>query len=293
MNNALQVVAVRYHGTRFLGEESYELESYRREDLYSASGWPVSYAEPRLPDGAPQNDEIARLGLLNGAIADQVAQARKEGQAVLLAGGNCHHATGVLGGLQDAHGAAARIGLVWFDAHGDFNTAQTTRSGMLGGMPVAVCAGLTHPVWREGAHISAPLPTDRLVMGDLRSLDPAESQLLQAVGVRPVAMRAGAPGPALADAVADLAARVDWIYLHIDVDILDFSLVPYHNTGEPGGLDLEQAQRAVETVLATRKVAALGLVSVYTTGGPDVLDIRSGSALLQSSLRAWSRFGHI
>ena len=60
-------------------------------------------------------------------------------------------------------GGEAQVGVLWFDAHGDFNTPRTTLSGMLGGMPVAVCAGLAHPRWRERSYIVAPLP----VPGDL------------------------------------------------------------------------------------------------------------------------------
>ena len=82
------------------------------------------------------------LGLIGGEIAEAVAAGRRAGEPALVAGGNCAAPPGVLGGLQQAHGPAARIGLVWFDAHGDFNTPRTTLSGMLGGMPVAVAAGL-------------------------------------------------------------------------------------------------------------------------------------------------------
>ncbi|MEZ4614225.1 MAG: arginase family protein [Caldilineaceae bacterium] len=79
--------------------------------------------------------------------------------------------------------ARRRIGLVWFDAHGDFNTPKTTISGMLGGMPVAVAAGLGYANWRLGSHIVAPLPTERILMVDVRNLDPLEEQLIHATAV--------------------------------------------------------------------------------------------------------------
>ena len=96
--------------------------------------------------------------------------------------------------MQQAHGADARIGLVWFDAHGDFNTPRTTLSGMLGGMPVAVSAGLGWPHWRELAKQAAPLPTDRIVMVDVRNLDAPEEQLVRATDIVIAAPAAGFPG---------------------------------------------------------------------------------------------------
>ena len=126
-----------------------------------------------------------------------MAASSERGDAVLMTGGNCTHITGVFGGLQDVHGPAVRVGLVWFDAHGDFNTPAITLSGMLGGMPVAVCAGLAFPQWRELSHIVAPLPTDRIVMVDVRNLDPEEEKLIRAVGIPivPVAPCGARHGP--------------------------------------------------------------------------------------------------
>lgn len=208
-----------------------------------------------------------------------------------MAGGDCNHMTGVVGGLQDAHGAGARIGVVWLDAHGDFNTPQTTISGSLGGMPLAVAAGLAFPTWREGAHIAAPLPTDRIVMVDVRNLDPAEAQLIHAVGIPIAAPAPGFPGTDLAETVAVLADRCDLIYLHIDSDILDISLVPGHATEESEGPNIEQVLTAVETIMATGKVAAYAVVSVYAGGAGRERNLASGMALIEGGLRSWRRYG--
>ena len=284
----LLVVGVRFAGARPTGAAWRDLDAFAAADVYAAAGLPFAYVEPTLPELPHDASEAARVGAIGGEIARAVAEARRAGQAVLLVGGNCHHATGVVGGLQAAHGADLRLGLVWFDAHGDFNTPRTTISGSLGGMPVAVCAGLALPEWREASGILAPLPTDRIVMTDLRDLDPAESELIRAVGVavHPV----GGQGSSFGRAVADLAARVDLIYLHVDADILDASLTPGHRTKAPGGPDLAETLAAVGAVLATGKVAALGLVSVYTSEPSDA-DAESGVALLRGALAAWRRGG--
>ena len=190
-----------------------------------------------------------------------------------------------MGGLQDAHGPGARIGLVWFDAHVDFNTPHTTLSGCLGGMPVAVCVGLALPVWREAAHIAAPLPTDRLVLTDLRNLDPPERTLIEATDAVVVDLSG------LSQAVTDLAARVDMIYLHVDSDILDATHVPSHRTREPDGPDMAQVLSAIETVMATGKVVAYAVVSVYFGGQNADVDLASGVSLVRGGLSAWRRHG--
>ena len=230
-------------------------------------------------------------GLFNGLIAEQVAAARRAGKAVLLTGGDCTHITSVVGGLQDAHGSDARIGLVWFDAHGDFNTPYTTLSGSMGGMPVAVCAGLAFPEWREGAHIAAPLPTDRIAMVDVRNLDPAEEQLIRSVGIPVAASAQGFPGEELTTVIENLAARCDLIYLHIDSDILDESYVPNHGTREPNGPDMDQVLAAVDTVMATGKVAAYAVVSVYASGEGRARSVQSGIELIRGGLESWRRVG--
>ena len=284
--SGLQVLGVRYAGSRFVGDQQRALNAYLKEDVYKQAQVPFAYVEPRMPETMQSDDQVIRYGVLGSAIAEAVAPARRAGKAILLVGGNCHCATGVLGGLQDAHGPAARIGLVWFDAHGDFNTPNTTLSGSLGGMPVAVCAGLALPEWRERSHVVAPLPTNRIVMTDLRNLDLPEEQLLRATDVVVAAPAPGFPGQDLGQAVSELADRVDMIYLHIDADILDARFVPHHRTKEPDGPDMAQVLAAIGTVMATNKVVALAIVSVYF-GGESRVDVASGVEMVRGSLALW------
>jgi arginase len=291
----LQILEVNYFGGRPAPPGFYALDAYA--EAYGAAGVPYQLIAPRLPgDEEPAEpldprDEVLRLGALNGAIADAVAQARRRGQAIVLAGGNCSHAPGVLGGLQDAHGAGARVGLVWFDAHGDFNTPKTTLSGSLGGMPVAVCAGLALPRWREAAHLAAPIATDRILFWDVRNLDAPEAALIQATEAVIAAPSPHASAVALPQAVDDLAQRVDILYLHIDADILDVSLQPNHVTGEPHGPDLARTLAAIETVMATGQVVAYAVVSVFAQGQGGQTSVASGAALMRGGLEAWRRYG--
>ena len=287
----LHVVGVRYRTTAPAGDDERGLDAYAASGVYASADVPFQVVEPRLPANAPLNDPVRSLGLLNGAIADAVAAARRTDAAILMTGGNCTHVTGVVGGLQEAHGPGLRLGLVWFDAHGDFNTPETTPSGMLGGMPVAVCAGLAHAPWRELSHIVAPIPTDRILFVDVRNVDPAEEDLIWATDASVAAAAPGFPGEDLAGAVARLNATCDAITLHIDADFLDASLVPSHGTKEPNGPDLDETAAAIDTVMATGKVVALALVSITNRGVEGRVSMASGIELLRRGLASWRTHG--
>ena len=288
---SLNIIGVRYLGGRYMSGKEIPLDAYKTSDVYNTAGVPYHITEPLLPDQILVKDEVTNIGNLGGIIADQVAAARLGGSAVLMTGGNCCHITGIIGGLQDAHGPGTRIGLVWFDAHGDFNTRKTTLSGMLGGMPVAVAAGLTYPNWRERSHIAAPLPTDRIILVDVRNLDPDEAKLIQATDTRIAAVAPGFPGVELEEAVTDLAERVDLIYLHIDSDILDEAYTPNHGTKEPNGPNMNQVKKAIDVVMSTGKVAAYAVVSVYGAGEGAERMIESGITLIRSGLKSWRKYG--
>jgi arginase len=287
----LEVIGVRYRASRPAQGDERALNAYLAANVYQHAQVPYQVVEPVLPEEQRREEETETLGILGGAIAGVVASARRAGKAILMTGGDCTHITGVIGGLQDVHGPGVRVGLVWFDAHGDFNTPKTTISGMLGGMPVAVCAGLAFPAWRETSHIVAPLPTDRILMVDVRNLDPAEEALIRATDIVIAAPAPGFPGAELQAAVSDLAGRCDLLYLHIDSDILDAAYVPNHGTREPNGPSMEQVKAAIETVMATGKVAVLAVVSVYGEGEGSEVSVASGIELIRSGLKSWSRHG--
>ena len=243
-----------------------------------------------LPPAEVSGDAIADLGRHGAKIADAVAGAIGTGARPLLAGGTCNHLPGMLAGLQRVYSATARLGLVWFDAHGDFNTPKTSRSGMLGGMPVAVAAGLCHPTWREGAGMASPLPTDRIVFVDVRNLDPEEATLIGATDATVAQLVADRAGPTAEEAIAMLAEKVDHLYLHVDADVLDRSLQPNHPTAEPDGPELDRTLAAIRATMATGKVRAYGVVSVNPTGPDGPTSLASGMALLREGVAAW-RYG--
>ncbi|HLI50564.1 MAG TPA: arginase family protein [Thermomicrobiaceae bacterium] len=280
----LHVVEIQYRNADRSEDRVSQTAAFREARVYASAGGELSFATPELADSERTADEIENLGLMGGHIADAVADGLHSMRPVVVTGGNCSHVPGVVGGIQQALGPDARIGLVWFDAHGDSNTPKTTLSGMLGGMPVSVSMGLCYPTWRELSHQPAPLPTDRIIMWDVRNLDPKEEALIRATAIE-VAGR----DDSLDRAIDALAEKTDFIYLHIDLDILDAELVPAHGTKEPNGPGMAETLEAVEKVLATGKVGVVALVSVYTggEGGPKTLE--SGKELMRGSIERWQR----
>lgn len=245
-------------------------------------------ARPALPSDEVTGDPIVNLGRLNALVANAAKGAIDEERRPVLMGGTCSHLIGMISGLQQAYGATARLGLVWFDAHGDFNTPRTTHSGMLGGMPVAVSAGLCHAPWREIAGQEVPLPTDRILFVDVRNLDPEEADLIHATDATIAKFGDDGSIAEIRSAVAKLAGQVDHMYLHIDSDVLDRSLQPNHPTAEPNGPDLETTNAAIAAVFATGKVRAYGVVSINPDGPEGEISLASGSELIRQGLAAWA-----
>lgn len=273
-----------------MSAESDPTPGYAESGVYDAFGQ-VTVTEPDYPDPGGYVEPAVGLGLLGGEIATAVADGRREDRPVLIVGGHCAVLPGVIGGLQQVHGADARVGLVWFDAHGDFNTPRTSISGMLGGMSVAVAAGLALPEWREGAGMEAPVPTDRIILVDVRNLDPGERRLIEATDATIAAAAPGRDGVDLGKAVDALADRCDLIYLHVDSDVLDHRFVPNHPTAEPRGPSLGQVTDAIGRVMETGKVAAFGLVAVWAHGEGGTTTMESAVKVLASALEAWTRSG--
>jgi arginase len=262
------------------------------EDLDRLGAPVVRRIAPRLPDNARTDDPVMNLGLYNALVSSEVSSALGNDARPLLVGGTCNHFPGMLGGFQQHFGTDARIGLIWLDAHGDFNTPRTSASGMLGGMPVAVSAGLCHASWREAAGLTTPIPTDRIVMVDVRNLDPKEEQLIHATDVTVASFEKDGGADAIFAAIDDLASRVDHLYLHVDADILDESLQPNHPTAEPGGPDVDATTQVIERAMATGKIRAFGVVSINPTGEGGEISLRSGLDLVRNGVKAWGEPAH-
>lgn len=242
-----------------------------------------------LPDSEREDGRTAvNIGKLGAHTAQLISASRHSGNGALVLAGDDTAAIGVVAGLQAAVGAGTPIGIVWLDAHGDFNTPETSYSGILAGMPLAILAGLAGPLWREAAGLASPIATDRLVLAGTRDLDEKEAELLRSTEVRVVPVGDVRKGAPYVEAVDSLARRSTLLYLHVDLDVLDPRFVPSASTPSADGLSVGELAGAMGAVLGTGKVAAVTVTSLNPGAGARGQRSRdSALALLEKALPAW------
>jgi arginase len=253
----------------------------------------VSVRETLTAHLAPEDKEEGRtavnIGKLGSSTAELIRQALEAGCPALVLSGDDTASVGVVSGVQLARAAETRIGVIWLDAHGDFNTPETSYSGILAGMSLSIIAGLSGPNWRRAARMAAPVPTSRILVAGVRELDEKEEALIRATDVQVLTNQELITGDSLDRAVARLSSDCDAIVLHLDVDVLDPHLVPSSTTPSESGLDLKQATHAVRTVLQSGKVVAWSVCNVNPGGGArGERSIASTVELISSSISAWS-----
>ncbi|MGC4193035.1 MAG: arginase family protein [Thermomicrobiales bacterium] len=253
----------------------------------------VGPIEADLPDAERVDSPVAaNIGRLGAHTAAAIAAARQDGAGALVLAGDDTSAIGVIAGLQQAHGAAARIGLIWVDAHADFNTPETSYSGILAGMPVAILAGLAGPIWRGTAGLQATVPTDRICIVGPREIDEKESALLRSTDVQLIADKSLGDADLVRRTIRTFANHVDLIALHVDLDVLDPSLVPSASTPSPDGLTLPEASALLASVLATGKVASMTVAGLNPgAGARGTRSVESTLKLIDRTIGSWQDAG--
>ncbi len=206
----------------------------------AASDWRIN--KPHLPDGETQQ----RLSALHKPLADFTQQSILNGKRPISIAGDCCTAIGMLAGLQRA---GLDPILIWFDAHGDFNTWETTLSGFLGGMPLAMLVGRGEQTMLRALELK-PLAEDRVVITDARDLDPGEKQLIEAANII-----------YLPDvkSLLDLTLPDDPLYVHIDTDIVNPAEASAMNYPAAGGPSAEELQTVMKHLSRTEKIAAVSV----------------------------------
>ena len=194
-------------------------------------------------------------------------------------GGECSMVVGVLAGL--APSARGRVGLVWIDAHGDFNVPATTPSGYIGGMCLAFACG-RGPRLAPGVDRLMPLVReDRVAHLGSRSLDGEEEAAMKTSAMKVVPTRELRKVGAAEEArrcARWLDDRADWIVCHFDTDVVDPAYIPAVNYPTPGGLTPDEASAVLRAFVSSGKLSALD-VAAYNAA----LDMQgeSGSALVE------------
>jgi arginase len=252
----LQLIAWPYHaglrdvsmglGASMLAAD----ESFRRE--LDGGGCAVT-AEliPPVDESAP---EVARIFELDRRLARRVAAARARGAFPLVLGGNCCSCLGTVAGA-----GPQGLGVVWFDAHADFDTTDDNRSGFTDVMGLAILTGTGWRALRETIPGFAPVREQDVVLAAVRDLEPYQRARLEASRIRIVPGAMGAA--ALEVQLGALAAATRRVYLHVDLDALDVAVGRANAYAAPGGPALEPLLAAVEGVFDRFEVGAAALTA--------------------------------
>jgi arginase len=203
-------------------------------------GWQLNQLE--LPPGEKQ----ARMVALYRPLASLVAGALSAGTRPVSLAGDCCTTIGVLAGLQQA---GLTPTLIWFDAHGDFNTWETTPSGFLGGMPLAMAMGLGEQTLLAGVGLR-PLAPHQIILTDGRDLDPGERELVVQSGITHL---------------PDVRSLLDHplpdgpLYIHFDTDVVNLAEMPAMNYPASGGPSAATMRLVFRHLAATGQIAAVSL----------------------------------
>jgi len=214
----------------------------------------------------PEYGGWKRLGYALGHLGRIVAANEREGYFNVGLLGTCPSMPGMVAGLQHSGptNAPIRIGMLWLDAHPDFNTPETTRSGSLGGMPVAIATGRCLAGMRLDANLNPPLADEQVVMGGVRLTDPLEQQLLDKSKIRQLTVAdLQQLSPGVTRELDRLSRSNDKLYIHIDMDVLDPREVEAHQNKVPGGPSSRELASLFEMIFSRYpKAAAIGFATI-------------------------------
>ena len=217
-------------------------------------------------------------------IAALVGEALDEDRVPIVLGGDHSIALGTLGGLAARRGPGAEL---WFDAHGDLNTPETTPSGNVHGMPLAAALGRGGPDFDSAAWTLPAVEPERVALIGTRALDPGERALIGELGLAVHTMseldRRGIE--AVVGEALDRAAGAQFTHISLDLDSLDPEVAPGVGTAVRGGLTYREAHLAMEMVAASGLLCCLEIVEVNP-----ILDRENVTAELAVEL-AMSAFG--
>jgi arginase len=237
------------------------------QDILSRLGVSIRTDEAVLtPDEDKEYGGWKRLSMALGHFADIVEKNEREGYFTVGLLATCPSMPGLVAGLlhSGAPNEALRIGMLWLDAHPDFNTPETTRSGSLGGMPVAVATGRALHGMRLDAKLNPPLSDRNIVMGGVRLTDPWEQHLLDQSLIEQLSVDdLRQMTPAVFAQLDRLSRITDKIYVHIDMDVLDPREVMGHGNKVPDGPSSQQLAALLDAIFRRYpKASAIGFATI-------------------------------
>lgn len=197
--------------------------------------------------------EIQRL------VAERVAFAKSKDRFPIILSGNCNTAVGTVASLTASSGSTPLV--CWLDAHGDFNTPETTPSGFLDGMAVAMLAGRCWKGMTSRVPGFVPVPESQIVMTGLRALDAVEEQNVDSSDVHRVA---------IGDVLPTIKSiSPNEIYLHVDLDVFDTSEGTANGYAVSGGITRDEFISLSRGLREEFTIGAMALTAYDPTCDPN------------------------
>ncbi len=253
-------------------------------DVRDAGDLPVKIPETQGP-GNPRLKYLKEIKEVCELLRDRVGTVVAEGGIPVVLGGDHSIAMGTLAGLARHHRARnEKIGLVWLDAHADCNTPETSPSGNIHGMPLAVALGLGSPELVNLAGATPMVDGSRAALVGIRDVDHAERANVRSTGVGTFTMRdidERGMRAVMEEAIKRASTGTAGIHVSFDLDGMDPDFAPGVGTPSPGGLSYREAHLAMEMLADTGRVISAELVEVNP-----ILDQRNGTAKLGVELVA-------
>jgi arginase len=244
--------------------------------------------------GRPGKDEESSDGNLkylkavtkaSDKLASAVNEVVESGSFPLVFGGDHSIAIGTLAGISKHY---ENLGVIWYDAHGDLNTGETSPSGNIHGMPLAISLGIGHPALTNIADYSPKVRYENIVIIGARSLDEGERELIREKGIKVYTMheidRLGMT-KVMEEAVEYLKSKTDGVHLSLDLDGLDPSDAPGVGTPVLGGISYRESHLAMEILEESKIITSAEFVEVNP-----ILDEKNKTATVAVALMG-SLFG--
>lgn len=242
-------------------------------------------AAERLHDPETNMKNLKAVAEANAILGTKVDEIVKNGDFPLVFGGDHSIAIGTLTGVSKHY---KNLGVIWYDAHGDLNIADTSPSGNIHGMPLAASLGHGHPALTEIGGYSPKVKHENIVIIGARDLDEGEKELIKDKGIKVYTMheidRLGMT-KVMEETISYLKDKTDGVHLSLDLDALDPSDCPGVGTPVLGGISYRESHLAMEMLAESGIITSAEFVEVNP-----ILDERNRTAMVAVALMG-SLFG--
>jgi len=245
----------------------------------------IEIGRSNVDEGTTNLKHLKAVTEANTKLSTVVDKVVESGSFPLVFGGDHSISIGTLAGISKHY---QNLGVIWYDAHADLNTEETSPSGNIHGMPLAVSLGLGHPSLTNILGYAPKVKPENIVIIGARSIDPGEKDLIRSKGIKVYTMheidRLGMT-KVMEETIQYLKDKTDGVHLSLDLDGLDPSDAPGVGTPVLGGISYRESNLAMEMLEESKLITSAEFVEVNP-----ILDERNKTASVAVALMG-SLFG--